>query len=288
MADDGGRRARHPAVAAAVPRLRHTRGRQRRRRRLPGNRRRRRAVLHRGPEEVPRVERRRRGPAGTDAAPSPVAFAARSLRANRNGNCRSVSASPAGRHSCSRATATPWAPSPASRTGPNSWKRFARCSTHRRGAKSPQPPRRTTSAGRPTGIHMTRKDFPIPVVTVGPGSQEGGEEQLSYIEMPKEMSTFSMPSLPDPEQARDAAGSTRRHCAGWPRPRRLATATRRTQASTSACSMRTTATSSTRSSARAKCRSSLPGRPRRAYRSPSSPECGGCAGLGPTARWQAT
>jgi hydrogenase-1 operon protein HyaF len=51
---------------------------------------------------------------------------------------------------------------------------------------------------------MTRKDFPIPVVTVGPGSQEGGEEQLSYIEMPKEMSTFSMPSLPDPDQAREA------------------------------------------------------------------------------------
>jgi hydrogenase-1 operon protein HyaF len=51
---------------------------------------------------------------------------------------------------------------------------------------------------------MTRKDFPIPVVTAGPGSQEGDEEQLSYIEMPKEMSTFSMPSLPDPERAREA------------------------------------------------------------------------------------
>jgi hydrogenase-1 operon protein HyaF len=52
---------------------------------------------------------------------------------------------------------------------------------------------------------MTRKEFPIPVVAIGPGSQEEGEEQLSYIELPKEMSTFSMPSLPDPEQARDAA-----------------------------------------------------------------------------------
>jgi hydrogenase-1 operon protein HyaF len=51
---------------------------------------------------------------------------------------------------------------------------------------------------------MTRKDFPIPVVAVGPGSQDEGEEQLSYIELPKEMSTFSMPSLPDPEQVRDA------------------------------------------------------------------------------------
>ena len=51
---------------------------------------------------------------------------------------------------------------------------------------------------------MTRKDFPIPVVAVGPGSQDGGEEQLSYIELPKEMSTFSMPGLPDPDRARDA------------------------------------------------------------------------------------
>ena len=54
---------------------------------------------------------------------------------------------------------------------------------------------------------MSRKDFPIPVVTAGSGSQDEGDEQLSYIEMPKEMSTFSMPSLPSPEQARDAAGA---------------------------------------------------------------------------------
>ena len=52
---------------------------------------------------------------------------------------------------------------------------------------------------------MTRKDFPIPVVAIGPGTQDEGEEKLSYIEMPKEMSTFSMPSLPSPEEARDAA-----------------------------------------------------------------------------------
>jgi hydrogenase-1 operon protein HyaF len=51
---------------------------------------------------------------------------------------------------------------------------------------------------------MRRKDFPIPVVAIGPGSQEGVEEQLSYIEMPKEMNTFSMPNLPDPERAREA------------------------------------------------------------------------------------
>ncbi len=47
------------------------------------------------------------------------------------------------------------------------------------------------------------KPFPIPVVAVGPGSQESGEEELSYLELPREMSTFSMPSLPDPEAARD-------------------------------------------------------------------------------------
>ncbi len=51
---------------------------------------------------------------------------------------------------------------------------------------------------------MTRKEFPIPVVAIGAGSQDEDGEQLSYIELPKEMSTFSMPSLPDPEQARDA------------------------------------------------------------------------------------
>ena len=48
------------------------------------------------------------------------------------------------------------------------------------------------------------KPFPIPVVAIGPGSQTSeGEEQLSYLELPREMNTFSMPSLPDPERARD-------------------------------------------------------------------------------------
>lgn len=51
---------------------------------------------------------------------------------------------------------------------------------------------------------MKHKEFPVPVVTVGPGSQEPDEEQLSYIEMPKEMSTFSMPRLPEPEDVKDA------------------------------------------------------------------------------------
>jgi len=52
---------------------------------------------------------------------------------------------------------------------------------------------------------VSRKEIPIPVVSIGPGSQEEGDEPLSYIEMPREMHTFSMPSLPSPEQARDAA-----------------------------------------------------------------------------------
>jgi hydrogenase-1 operon protein HyaF len=46
------------------------------------------------------------------------------------------------------------------------------------------------------------KPFPIPVVAVGPGSQEPEEQELSYLELPREMNTFSMPSLPDADQAR--------------------------------------------------------------------------------------
>jgi len=48
------------------------------------------------------------------------------------------------------------------------------------------------------------KDFPIPVVTIGPGSQETTDDEFHYLEMPKEMSTFQMPGLPDPESARAA------------------------------------------------------------------------------------
>jgi hydrogenase-1 operon protein HyaF len=72
------------------------------------------------------------------------------------------------------------------------------------------------------------KPFPIPVVSVGAGSQEEGEEQLSYIDMPKEMNTFSMPTFPEPEDVRDApearaairwlAGATRDWRPGAPNP----------------------------------------------------------------------
>jgi hydrogenase-1 operon protein HyaF len=51
---------------------------------------------------------------------------------------------------------------------------------------------------------MTHKDFPIPVVSIGPGSQDEGDDQLSYLEMPREMSTFQMPRLPGPGELRGA------------------------------------------------------------------------------------
>lgn len=44
----------------------------------------------------------------------------------------------------------------------------------------------------------TRKPFPIPVVALGPGSQFE-DETLDYIEMPKGMSTWQPPRLPEPE-----------------------------------------------------------------------------------------
>lgn len=46
------------------------------------------------------------------------------------------------------------------------------------------------------------KDFPIPVRSIGPGSQVD-EEVLDYMPMPQGMETFRAPSLPEPE---DIAG----------------------------------------------------------------------------------
>ena len=68
------------------------------------------------------------------------------------------------------------------------------------------------------------KEFPIPVVGVGPGSQATPEDQLHYLEMPKEMSTFQMPGLPDPETARQATETRAvlrwlsETTSGWPDP----------------------------------------------------------------------
>lgn len=68
------------------------------------------------------------------------------------------------------------------------------------------------------------KEFPVPVVSIGPGSRESSGEEFHYLEMPREMSTFRMPGLPDPEKARGAtearavlrwlAATT----AAWPEP----------------------------------------------------------------------
>lgn len=43
------------------------------------------------------------------------------------------------------------------------------------------------------------KDFPIPVRSIGPGSQVE-DEQLAYMPMPQGMATFRAPLLPEPEQ----------------------------------------------------------------------------------------
>lgn len=43
------------------------------------------------------------------------------------------------------------------------------------------------------------KDFPIPVRSIGPGSQVD-EEVLDYMPMPQGMETFRAPSLPEPEE----------------------------------------------------------------------------------------
>ncbi|MFO1414124.1 MAG: hydrogenase expression/formation protein [Burkholderiales bacterium] len=51
------------------------------------------------------------------------------------------------------------------------------------------------------------KDFPLPVRVVGAGSQPAEEEELQYMPMPREMSTFSMPRVPeraDPDALRAA------------------------------------------------------------------------------------
>lgn len=41
------------------------------------------------------------------------------------------------------------------------------------------------------------KDFPIPVVALGPGSQPGEDDALEYMVMPSGMNTFHAPNVPD-------------------------------------------------------------------------------------------
>lgn len=50
------------------------------------------------------------------------------------------------------------------------------------------------------------KDFPIPVVSVGPGSQLE-DEVLDYLPMPQGMETFRLPVLPEPEDIAARVGA---------------------------------------------------------------------------------
>lgn len=52
------------------------------------------------------------------------------------------------------------------------------------------------------------KEFPIPVVSTGPGSQIE-EDTLEYMHMPQGMSTFTAPSLPEPEAIAARIGAHR-------------------------------------------------------------------------------
>jgi hydrogenase-1 operon protein HyaF len=47
----------------------------------------------------------------------------------------------------------------------------------------------------------------IPVSVVGPGSQDGGEEALSYMRMPSGMSTYVRPLTPEPDEVLKLAGA---------------------------------------------------------------------------------
>ena len=55
----------------------------------------------------------------------------------------------------------------------------------------------------------TWKAFPLPVVSVGPGSQPVEDETLDYISMPQGMATWRPPVLPEPEELAGHAGAVR-------------------------------------------------------------------------------
>ena len=50
----------------------------------------------------------------------------------------------------------------------------------------------------------TPRPFPIPLVPLGPGSQRD-DEPLAFIAMPKDMSTYQPPPLPEPEALEDVS-----------------------------------------------------------------------------------
>jgi len=51
------------------------------------------------------------------------------------------------------------------------------------------------------------KDFPIPVRTIGPGSQSDGGDLLDYMPMPQGMETFRPPVLPESEEVAERKGA---------------------------------------------------------------------------------
>jgi hydrogenase-1 operon protein HyaF len=63
--------------------------------------------------------------------------------------------------------------------------------------------------------------FPVPVRSIGPGSQPADDEELQYLAMPREMATFRMPIVPDCvasealTEARDALAALLRTMEGW-------------------------------------------------------------------------
>jgi len=64
-------------------------------------------------------------------------------------------------------------------------------------------------------------EFPIPVRTIGPGSQPADEVELQFLGMPREMDTFRMPAVPDRAarepltEARDALAAFLRDLDSW-------------------------------------------------------------------------
>ncbi len=51
------------------------------------------------------------------------------------------------------------------------------------------------------------KKFPLPVVGIGPGSQDAEAAPPQVLDMPREMDTFKMPPLPEPTVARAATAA---------------------------------------------------------------------------------
>jgi hydrogenase-1 operon protein HyaF len=68
---------------------------------------------------------------------------------------------------------------------------------------------------------MTDLPFPIPVRVIGPGSQPAEDDGLQVLDMPREMATFRMPSVPQDagahplREARDALASLARELERW-------------------------------------------------------------------------